>query len=65
MVKYGVNLPEKVYEEVGKHATKNNQSVAERIRKYITLGLVAENTPVYYRGDDGEFVEIVFDMFNK
>lgn len=61
MAKYTLSIPEALYEEVARCASKHGESVVARIRKYMTMGLIAEKEIFYTKNDAGEFVKVLLD----
>lgn len=61
MAKYTLNIPDALYEEVARCASKHGESVVARIRKYLTMGLLAEKITFYTKNDAGEFAKVVLD----
>lgn len=59
MGKYTLNIPDALYEEVARCASRHGESVVARIRKYLTMGLIAEKTPFYTKNDAGEFIKVL------
>jgi len=64
-VKYALNIPQEIYDEVGKYATAANESVAERLRSYVKLGFLAEKGYLYIQQEDGSFSQLVMDEKDK